>query len=391
MKKQGIFIILTLGLVSAWLAGCSLLPAAAQTAPTATPVPAGDLSVAEGRLKPVQSIELAFTGGGRVVEALVQEGQPVKAGDLLARLDGAEGYRAQIAAAKLEIVQAEQQEQTLADHALVALAEASAELEAAHKELDRAAAAWDGKRAVHPTAFETALKDYVEADKAAQDAQKELDKQTGLAVDAPARAQAQATLERERQRRATAYATLLECYEDPQENDRGTTRTTLVRAIARVETAQIRLDKLAGGPDPDLAAQLDARLESARAAQSAAEKALADLELRAPWSGTVCNWDLKPEQVVSPGQPVGYLADRSAWTVETTDLAEDDVIGFKVGDAVSITVNALPGETYSGRVLSIHGMGEKLQGDMTYQMHIAMEQSDPQWAWNMTVKVLSNN
>jgi multidrug resistance efflux pump len=352
-------------------------------------VAAGDLSVAEGRLKPVHTLELAFTAGGRVVEALVEEGQPVKAGDLLARLDGAEIYQAQIAAAKLEIIQTEQQQQTLEDQALVALAEVSAELEAARKELDKVAAAWDGKRVMHPSAFETALKDYVDADKAVQDAQKELDKQSGLAADAPARTQAQSNLDREQQRRLAAYATLLARYENPQENDRGTTRTALVRAIARVDAAQIRLAKLAGGADPDLAAQLDARLESARAALAAAEKALAELELRAPWSGTVFNWDIKPEQVLTPGQPVGYMADRSAWTVETTDLAEDDVVGFKVGDAVRITVNALPGETYTGRVTSIHGMGEKVQGDMTYQMHIAMDQSDPQWAWNMTVKVLS--
>ncbi len=393
MKTRIAALSMFLCLAASWIAGCSAFPISAQAAPAATPaspiLPAADRSVAEGRLKPVQTLDLAFPSGGRVAEVLIEEGDKVAPGQLLARLEGAEWYQAQISAAKLEIVQSEQGLQELTDHALVALAQASAELEAARKELDAASGAWNGTSVDKPSAFDTALKDYVDADKAVKDARTALDKESGQAVDAPTRVQAQSRLDREMARRAKAFEVVRASFEDPKETAKDTTRTALVKAIARMETAQLRLDKLAGGPDPDLTAQFQARLEGARAAQAAAQKSLDDLELHAPWGGAVYNWDLKANQVLSAGQPVGSLADLSGWVVETTDLVEDEVVGLKVGDPVAITVNALPGETYTGRVQSIHGKGEKIQGDMTYVMHIAMEQSDPNWYWNMTVKVIT--
>jgi hypothetical protein len=54
-----------------------------------------------------------------------------------------------------------------------------------------------------------------------------------------------------------------------------------------------------------------------------------------------------------------------------------------------VTVNALPGEPYSGVVESIQGKGEKIQGDITYQVRIRLDQSDPRWYWNMVAKITS--
>jgi len=150
---------------------------------------------------------------------------------------------------------------------------------------------------------------------------------------------------------------------------------------------RLRLDKLNGGPDPDLEARLQARLEAARAAQVAAQEGRRALEVQAPWSGELVDWELKVGQGVAAGQTVGGLANTGGWRVETTDLTENSVVAVKRGDQVSITGDSLPGETFTGTVESIRGRGEKYQGDMTYRVRIRMHQNDPRWYWNMTVKV----
>lgn len=368
------------------LTGCASTAQAAPTAaaPAAQPT---DLSVAEGRLVPFQSLDLAFESGGRVAEANGEEGQAVKAGQILARLEGGEIFQAQEAAAKLEIVQAEQALQRLKDDTLVNLAAAAVEMESARKEYDDAAGGWSIKDPKNPTTFETALSDYVEAERVVREAQQKLDEDRDQRSDTPLRVQAQNRLEREKARRATAYQSVLAKYEGAREGEALASRARLVNAIARMEAARLRQNKLNGGPDPDSTAVLQARLKSAQAAQAAAQKNLRALELRAPWSGTLVNWDLKAGQFAGPGQAVAALADTSTWWVETTDLAENDVIAYKIGGTVSVTVNALAGQTFTGTVKAIQGKGEKMQGDMTYRARIALNQSDPRFYWNMTVKV----
>ncbi len=357
---------------------------AAADQPTLSPV---ERVVAEGKLVPEQHIELAFASGGRVKEVLVEEGQRVDAGQVLARLEGGEAFVAQEAAAKLEIIQVEQALRDLADDTFLDLAQVSAELEAAQQEYDTAEQAWDGENADTATAFETALRDYVDAEEAVQKAQKKLNDESDQAWDAPVRVQVEKDLGREQERRAKAYQALQLTYENPQEGDESDERTRLVKAVARLEAARLQLKQRDGGADPDLEATLQARLEAARAAQVAAQEGQRALEVRAPWNGTLVDWELKVGQGVAAGQPVGGLVDTAGWLVETTDLTENGVVAVKSGDRVSITVDSLPGESFTGTVESIRGRGEKYQGDMTYRVRIRMDQNDPRWYWNMNVKV----
>jgi len=57
--------------------------------PTETPIPAviaDDTIVAEGRLEPIRYVEIALNASGLVSEVLVAEGDPVKPGQVVARL-----------------------------------------------------------------------------------------------------------------------------------------------------------------------------------------------------------------------------------------------------------------------------------------------------------------
>jgi len=59
--------------------------------------------ISDGMLVPRESVDLAFTGGGEVAEVLVEEGDSVVTGDVIARLSGRERLESGVAAARLEL------------------------------------------------------------------------------------------------------------------------------------------------------------------------------------------------------------------------------------------------------------------------------------------------
>ena len=390
MKKNLITLIVVLCAASL-IAGCGTLPAAT-AAPTANAIlPENtykDPSVAEGRLVPVNKLELAFVNGGRVKEVTAKDGEMVQAGQVLAVLEGEEQLKAQDSAAQVELVEAGNAQNKLKEDALVSMTGASIAVEDARKELNRLAHSWNKSNSDKVSAFDTALTDYIEADDDVTDAQKKLDDLSDQAKDSPARIQAQERLDRELNRRQTAYSSLLAEYERPKEGGVDDKRTRLVEAVANLENARYYQNKLVNGIDPDLQALIDAHIQNATAVKASAGKSIDDLKLKAPWAGTLSNWDLRAGQVVYAGGIIGALSDTSSWMVETTDLSEDDVVNMKPGQAVNMTINALPGKTFTGRVESVHAKGEKIQGDMTYVAHITVDQNDPNFYWNMTVKIL---
>jgi len=380
--------------IIAILAACLVVLSGCTTGAQANPMPQPtmvstktDHVVAEGRLVPVMGIDLSFAAPGHVDEVLVSQGETVEEGQVLARLEGAENYRSQAAAARLELIQVKQDLLHLDENAFLRLADASAEVEAARKAYDAVVSGWTGGNAKYPTAFDAALKDYIDAEKDVRDTQAKVDTLRDQPEDAPARIQAEKRLADEVSRRADAYQAMIENYEKPREGANTENRTPLVQAVARLESALLQLDKLQGKADPEQKALLEARLEAAETALAAAEQNLRVLELCAPFAGRLVHWDLKSGQFTTPGQVVGALADDSSWMVETTDLSENDVVMLQVGSPVRVSVNALPDESYTGVVESIQGKGEKIQGDMTYKVRIQMDQTSPRWHWNMIVKV----
>ena len=385
MKKQ--FLLTILFVVSLLVSACA---GNAQAAPTTEITSNADQSpgiVAEGILLPGEHIALAFANGGRALEVNVSEGERVRAGQVLARLEGSEALQAQRAAADLELVAVHQSQKDLDENTLQALALASADLETYIKVYDDAVRAWNGRNGSNPTVFDTTLVDYLEAEEAVRDAQKSVNDQADQPADAPTRLQAEKDLQREQTRRASAYIALLADYENPQEGSTTDKRTALLAAITLLETARQRLIDLSGGADPDQVEVLEARQKAAESARSAAEEGLRALEIRAPWDGVLSAWDLKVGEIVSPGSPVGALADLSSWYVETTDLTENGVVSIQPGDPVSIQLDALPGETFGGTIESIRGYGEQYQGDMTYTVRIRLDQIDQRWYWNMSATV----
>jgi len=140
------------------------------------------------------------------------------------------------------------------------------------------------------------------------------------------------------------------------------------------------------GPDPDEVSLAEERLDNAETQLAAAEAALGDLELRAPFAGTVSEVYVRLSEWVSTGQPVLLLADLGELRIETTDLSEIDVAQIEVGDAATIAFDALPDVIVSGRVVRIATKAATGSG-VNYPVVLELDEVPRQLRWGMTAFV----
>jgi len=131
-------------------------------------------------------------------------------------------------------------------------------------------------------------------------------------------------------------------------------RSMVSQAAAKAELEQKNLERARALLANNTISQqeLDAAEASARASQAAlaqAQQALADSELRAPFDGTILARLSNAGETVAPGQTVLRIADLSRMSIEL-GVPDHIVSRLKVGDEVPVSISALEGQVFSGRV-----------------------------------------
>jgi multidrug resistance efflux pump len=174
---------------------------------------------------------------------------------------------------------------------------------------------------------------------------------------------------------------------DRLKNSLDSARADADTADARLEMAQSDLADLQDGPDPDLLARAEAVLDQAQAELTAAQNAVDDLSLTAPYPATVADTYLAQGEPVRPNQTVLTLADTRQWYVETTDLTEMEVVRLDAEQPVVINPDALPDLALAGEIEQIGRTYTKESGDILYTVRIRLLETDPQLRWGMTVQV----
>ncbi len=378
--KKIIFFALTI--FSLLLAACGAQPAA----PAATPAPVIESGViAEGRIAPAQDLRVYPQARGTVTDILVKEGQSVSKGDVLVRLGDRESAEAALAAAQLELTQAQRAYDDFIRTAGLSAANAWKEYQQA--QVARAAAQKEWEK-VKPTDVQDEI-DKAEADvrdrqKKLEDAQKEFDKYQDLKTDNPTRRKAEDQLR-------TAQANYNEAQRKVEELQRqvNAPQAALEAALAAEAEAKRKFENTMNGTaDPEQKAILEARLNNAKAQTAAAEKNLTNYDIRAPFSGVVTDVNVTVGELLGPEKFAAQMADFSAWYVETTDLNELEVVNIKEGQRVEIKPDALQDVTLSGVVESI-GLAYRIQGgDVLYTVKIKLTDTAPSLRWGMTVEVV---
>jgi HlyD family secretion protein len=361
---------------------------------------------AQGRLVPRSWVNLSFPTGGLVDQVLVKEGDRVEAGASLATLGGQEKIAAQIAASELELLNAQQALDELNRNARVALAQANLNLAELQKAEQRLQDKVDSlTQPVDPRRIQQAYANMLLAKKALDNLRHDQEKLERLLNDKdniiwrffksyPFKLKLM-YLKLQVSRADTRYQDAVDKYNDLQEPanavDLGQARADLALATSQVQQAIQDRDKLVNGPDPDELMAAQARLHAAEAALQATQAANAHLQIAAPFAGQVFSIPAKENQWTQAGQPALILADESGWLVEIDDLQERLVPAVQIGQPVSVTFDALPGQTLNGEVESVSLVNGEKNEDPVYMVKIALEQTDPQLRWGMTARVRSGN
>ena len=337
----------------------------------------------------VTDARLAFQVPGRVRERLVDEGEEVTAGQLIAVLDDADQA--------LGVARAE---------ANVALAEAVLrELEAGSRpeDISRSRAQVDQARAQY------ALLENGSRGQEIAEAQAGVDQARAAA----ASAEAALELARSDERRSAelfgygvipesqhdAAATALESAERRLDQAKAAVasaeeRLSLVRegprteqldsARAALNQAQAAYQLVAAGPRAETIEQTEAQLAIAREALNQANQALTYTRLTAPFAGTVLSKSVEPGEYVTPGSGVVTIAALDEVWLRAY-ISETDLSRISLGQSVTVSADTYPGLTYPGRISYISDQAEftpkavqthRERVKLVYLVKIAIENPD---------------
>jgi HlyD family secretion protein len=128
-------------------------------------------------------------------------------------------------------------------------------------------------------------------------------------------------------------------------------------AEAQLEQAKAALERVREGATPE---QIELARARVRQAESARDRLISQrnkFALYAPRSGIVMTQAAHRGEVVTPGVPLLKIADLDRVTL-TVYVPEDKVGHIRLGDEVAVSVDSFPGRTFTGRVTYIANQAE---------------------------------
>jgi len=268
----------------------------------------------------IRQVQLGFRVGGRIAEAVVDEGDKVKAGDRLASLD-AQPYQDQIRIAE-------------------------AQAASARATLDKLVT---GPRKA-------------EIDQArANQAERVADQQN-------------AELAYERQARLRPSGAISEAVLDQS-------KATRDMAVARARSSAEALRLLEEGTRPEDIAAARATLQASEASLASAQTSLKDATLAAPADGVILSRVREPGAIVSPSDIVYVLSLASPVWVRAY-IAEPSLGHIHPGMKVEVFTDTAPDKAYSGTIGFISPVAEftpksvetpELRTDLVYRLRIVVD------------------
>jgi len=337
-----------------------------ETIQTAT-VRRGNLAVVaggSGTLIPSAEVDLSFSSGGRLAELLVEVGDQVQAGDVLARLDDTD-VQSKVAQAEINLRLAELQlsELTGMPDALD-LAAAQYQLTSAQEGLE------DLLNGPSAEEILIAQADLATAEKQLQQAQSAYDR-VSWRPDAASSSQAMDLWS------ATAsYDKAKANYELAMA---GASAEQIASAQASVAQAQSNLNSLLDGATAEDLEASQLNVEQARANLATAQAELEDTVMVAPFSGIVSAVTASAEEMVGTGALV-TLVDLSQPVLELY-VDETDLELIDVGYEVEVVFDALPEEIFKGQVVRVDPVLVEMEGAPTVLALAVLEQPEDSSRW----------
>ena len=132
-----------------------------------------------------------------------------------------------------------------------------------------------------------------------------------------------------------------------------------------LEDAQRTYDRLKEGSNSQ-------DVMAAQAKVDAAQATVDSMSVIAPFDGEVLYIQSQPGDVVETGTSAANVADINHLYVET-QVDESDVANVKIGQPADVTLDALTGVTFTGKVVAINPVGEVVSGLVKYAVRIDLD------------------
>lgn len=125
----------------------------------------------------------------------------------------------------------------------------------------------------------------------------------------------------------------------------------------------------------DALQQSQTELRAARAALTRAREQLGTMRIQAPVDGRIIRRDGEVGDLISPTQPLFYLAaDEGELRIEA-DIDEEDIAQIKVGQTALVSAGAFPDKVFKGQVAQITPRGDPVA--RSYRVRIALPEGTP--------------
>lgn len=148
---------------------------------------------------------------------------------------------------------------------------------------------------------------------------------------------------------------------------------------AKLEDAQRTYERVKEGANSADIAAAEARVAAAQATLNMAR-------ISAPFAGTVTQAEPAPGDQVNTGAVAFRVDDLSHFLVDV-DISEVDINNVFVGQQVSLSFDAILGQTYTGKVVEVGQAGNTIQGVVSFTVTIELTNADEKVRPGMTAGV----
>ena len=360
------------------------------------PVAAKDITVritASGKIQPIQSVNISPKSSGLLAELNVEQGQTVKKGQIIARMDNSEikmriiQYKANLEQAKAQLAE------SLAGSRPEEIAQGKARVDQAQAQL---AIIREGNRLQE---IQQAQAQVDSAKAAIELTQSRLKRYQDLAKNG---AISQDSLEQYISENRKAKANLEEAQKRLSLLKIGNRNQDIQKQQAIVNQEKEALRKLENGSRPEEIARLKAAVASAEAQLKQQQVQLEDTIIRAPFAGMITQRYATVGGFVSPAVSASSSASATSTSIVAlakglevlANVPEVDISQIKQGQKVEITVDAYPDEIFQGQVRLIAPEAVVEQNVTSFQVRVTVNKGSEKLRSGMNVSevtFLGNN
>lgn len=160
------------------------------------------------------------------------------------------------------------------------------------------------------------------------------------------------------------------------------TQQSIASENAAVAQAQASLNQTLAGSTPQAIAAQQASVEQAQANEQSVRVNIANATLVSPINGVVTVQNAKVGQIAVAGQTITTVISQNNLEVDAY-VPETDIGKVAVGNEVSMTFDAFPGQTFAGKVFYIDPAQTVISGVVEYLVKVSFDTSDATTAANV--------